>query len=101
MKNKKHFISLVSVLLLSIFALVGCASSDDSGKEGAADKPAKEAAGDQVTIDIFQFKVEIKDQFESLVKVYEKENPNVKINVKTVGGGNDYGAYFKNIIFFR
>ncbi|MEK5038122.1 ABC transporter substrate-binding protein [Sporosarcina sp. FSL K6-3457] len=95
MKNKKHFISLVSVLFLSIFALVGCASTDDNGKEGIADKPAKEAAGDQVTIEMFQFKVEIKDQLENLVKVYEKENPNVKINVKTVGGGNDYGATLK------
>ncbi len=89
MKNKKYLISLVSVLFLSIFALVGCTSTDDSSKEG------EKAAGDQVTIDIFQFKVEIKDQFESLVKVYEKENPNVKINVKTVGGGNDYGATLK------
>jgi len=53
------------------------------------------AKGDQVTVDIFQFKVEIKDQFEDLVKVYEKENPDVKINVKTVGGGNDYGATLK------
>ncbi len=53
------------------------------------------ASGDQVTIDIFQFKVEIKEQFEDLVKVYEKENPDVKINVKTVGGGNDYGATLK------
>lgn len=95
MKNKKHFISLVSVLFLSIFALVGCTSTDDGGKEGAADKPAKEAVGEQVTIEMFQFKVEIKDQLESLVKVYEKENPNVKINVKTVGGGNDYGATLK------
>ena len=95
MKNKKYFISLVSVLFLSIFALVGCTSTDDGGKEGATDKPAKEGAGDQVTIEMFQFKVEIKDQLESLVKVYEKENPNVKINVKTVGGGNDYGATLK------
>ena len=53
------------------------------------------ASGDQVTIDIFQFKVEIKDQFEALVKVYENENPDVKINVKTVGGGNDYGGMLK------
>ena len=85
---------MVSVIFLSIFALVGCTSTDDGGTEGATDKPVKEA-GEQVTIEMFQFKVEIKDQLESLVKVYEKENPNVKINVKTVGGGNDYGATLK------
>ncbi|WP_368668748.1 ABC transporter substrate-binding protein [Sporosarcina sp. 6E9] len=87
MKSKKTLISLVSVFLLSIFALVGCSSDDDKGKD--------KASGDQITIDIFQFKVEIKDQFEELVKVYEDENPGVKINVKTVGGGNDYGASLK------
>ena len=87
MGSKKSFFSLVSVLLVSVIALVGCSSSEDEGK-GSASK-------DQVTVDIFQFKVEIKDQFEDLVKVYEKENPDVKINVKTVGGGNDYGASLK------
>ena len=75
-------------MLVAILALVGCSASDDGGKRMTA-------SGDQVTIDIFQFKVEIKDQFEDLVKVYEKENPDVKINVKTVGGGNDYGATLK------
>jgi len=85
--KKKHFIGLVSVLLFSILALVGCSASEGEGKDTAS--------GDQVTVDIFQFKVEIKEQFESLVKVYEKENPDVKINVKTVGGGNDYGASLK------
>lgn len=78
---------LVSVLLISILALVGCSASEGEGKDTES--------ADQVTVDIFQFKVEIKDQFENLVKVYEKENPDVKINVKTVGGGNDYGASLK------
>ncbi|MCZ2258516.1 ABC transporter substrate-binding protein [Sporosarcina sp. G11-34] len=87
MGNKKMFFKLVSVMLVSVIALMGCSSSDDGGKDAAK--------GDQVTVDIFQFKVEIKDQFEDLVKVYEKENPDVKINVKTVGGGNDYGASLK------
>lgn len=87
MGSKKMFFKLVSVMLVSVIALMGCSSSDDGGKDTAK--------GDQVTVDILQFKVEIKDQFEDLVKVYEKENPDVKINVKTVGGGNDYGATLK------
>jgi raffinose/stachyose/melibiose transport system substrate-binding protein len=87
MRNKKYFIGLISVLLVGLFALVGCSSSDDG--------ESKNESEDQVTIDIFQFKVEIKDQFESLAKAYEDEHPNVKINVKTVGGGNDYGASLK------
>lgn len=81
--------SLISLMLIAVLALVGCSSTDD-GEKGA-DKGSE----DQVTVDIFQFKVEIKDQLEDLVKVYEDENPGVKINVKTVGGGNDYGATLK------
>ena len=87
LRKKKRFWGLVSVFLISSLALVGCSGSEGEGKDNAS--------GDQVTVDIFQFKVEIKDQFENLVEVYEKENPDVKINVKTVGGGNDYGASLK------
>ncbi|WP_422397572.1 ABC transporter substrate-binding protein [Sporosarcina psychrophila] len=89
MRKKKRFWGLVSVFLISSLALVGCSGSEGEGKG------KDNASGDQVTVDIFQFKVEIKDQFENLVEVYEKENPDVKINVKTVGGGNDYGASLK------
>lgn len=78
-------------MLIAVLALVGCSSTDD-GEKG---KDNGKETGDEVTIDIFQFKVEIKDQLEDLVKVYEDENPGVKINVKTVGGGNDYGATLK------
>src|SRR5690625_1169223 len=85
MRNKNFIISLISMLLVGVFVLAGCSSSNDEESQN-------NASGDEVTIDIFQFKVEIKDQFESLVKQYEDENPNVTINVKTVGGGNDYGA---------
>ncbi len=91
MKRNKVFIGIISLLLVSVLALAGCSSKDDANKE----KDNGKTTGDQVTVDIFQFKVEIKDQLEALVKVYEDENPNVKINVKTVGGGNDYGATLK------
>lgn len=90
LKSKKSFISFISLMLIAVLALAACSSDD-----GAKDKDKGKASGDQVTIDIFQFKVEIKDQLEELVKVYEDENPDIKINVKTVGGGNDYGATLK------
>lgn len=44
------------------------------------------------TIDIFQFKVEIVDALQDIIALYEKENPDVKINLETVGGGDDYEA---------
>jgi raffinose/stachyose/melibiose transport system substrate-binding protein len=86
MKGKKFYTGVLSALLASSVALAGCGNSGE--EEGAS--------ADKVTVDVFQFKVEFKDQFESLVEKYEKENPDVDINVKTVGGGNDYGASLKS-----
>ncbi|MEH7112928.1 ABC transporter substrate-binding protein [Neobacillus niacini] len=87
MKSKKFYAGILSTLLASSLVLGGCASSSSSEKEDS---------GDKVTVDVFQFKVEFKKQFEDLVKKYEDENPDVDINVKTVGGGNDYGASLKS-----
>jgi raffinose/stachyose/melibiose transport system substrate-binding protein len=69
--------------------LAGC-SSDGETSTGSKSK------NEQVTVDIFQFKVEFKDQFEAVAKAYEKENKNVKINITTVGGGEDYGAALRS-----
>jgi raffinose/stachyose/melibiose transport system substrate-binding protein len=48
-----------------------------------------------VTIKIFQFKIEIASALNRLVKKYEKSHPGVNIKVETVGGGADYGAEIK------
>ncbi len=88
MKGKKFYTGIASALLASSIALTGCSFS-------SGDESASESSGDAVTVDVFQFKVEFKEQFEELVSMYEEENPDVNINVKTVGGGNDYGAALK------
>ncbi|MFD9627539.1 ABC transporter substrate-binding protein [Peribacillus muralis] len=80
MKRKKWYGGIFSVLLIFSVILAGCSSS--TGGDGGSK--------DDLTVDIFQFKVEFKSQFETLAKQYEKENPGVKIKVSTVGGGNDY-----------
>lgn len=87
MKSKKFYAGILSTLLASSVVLGGCAAGDE--KDNAD-------SGDKVTVDVFQFKVEFKNQFEELVKKYEEENPGIDINVKTVGGGNDYGASLKS-----
>ncbi|MEG0285679.1 MULTISPECIES: ABC transporter substrate-binding protein [Vagococcus] len=71
----------------ALFSLAACGGSGDK----------KESAGksDDVTIDVFQFKVEFNEQFKAAAKMYEEENPGVKINISTVGGGDDYGAALK------
>lgn len=50
--------------------------------------------GDKVVIDIFQNKNEISDALQAAIDTYMGENPNVKINLETVGG-NDYASSLK------
>lgn len=65
--------------ILTVFLLIGAACS--SGSEGTN--------SDQVELSIFNIKVETKDQLEGMIAKYEEENPDVKINLTTVGGGQD------------
>ncbi|MEZ0480952.1 ABC transporter substrate-binding protein [Planococcus sp. SSTMD024] len=88
MKELKFSKGLLASVLLSAGALAACSSGD----EGAT----AEGSGEQVTVDIFQFKVEFKDQFEAVVAQYEDENPDVNIEITTVGGGEDYGAALRS-----
>jgi raffinose/stachyose/melibiose transport system substrate-binding protein len=92
MKRNKFYSGIATALLASTVALTGCSFGSDESSSGTDD-----ASGDGVTVDVFQYKVEFKDQFEELVSMYEEENPDVNINVKTVGGGNDYGASLKTL----
>jgi len=85
MFNMKKGMALGLVLAMALMTVAtGCAPK--------AAEPAAPTAGEQVTVDVFQFKVEIAKELEAAAKAYEAANPNVKINIQTVGGGNDYGA---------
>lgn len=75
------------VMLVAVLVLVACGGDDTSDGAGGSESNGTE---DQITINVFQGKVEIKDQFEEMVKVYEEENPNVNIEFTAVGGGSDY-----------
>ncbi|WML47152.1 ABC transporter substrate-binding protein [Neobacillus sp. PS3-34] len=88
MKSKKVLLSLISILVIFSVFLAGCNSKDSNGSNKSDKK--------DVTLDIFQFKVEFKKQFEDVVKKYEAENPGVHINITTVGGGQDYGVALKS-----
>lgn len=81
---KKLFLTLTA--LFFIFACSG--KKEDAGATKKSDA--------KVTVDIFQFKVEAKEALEKAAKEYMAKNPNVTINVQTVGGGSDYGAALKN-----
>ncbi|MGI2297664.1 extracellular solute-binding protein [Paenibacillus sp. GXUN7292] len=87
--KKLSFSILILVLAMSI-VLAGCGSSNKP-----SDSEKGKDSGKQVTIKMFQFKVEIAEQLQRMIKEYESLHPGVKIEVETVGGGADYGAALK------
>ena len=93
MKARKVLFSLLAVILVLSVALAGCSSGNETKEPAKGDSKAT-----NVTLDVFQFKVEFKDQFEALAKKYEAAHPGVKINITSVGGGQDYGAALKSKI---
>ncbi|WJH34935.1 ABC transporter substrate-binding protein [Paenibacillus sp. CC-CFT747] len=84
--NKKLGLVGMSLVLMG-GVLAGCGNKDNAG-------PANTGGGKNVTLKMFQFKVEIADPLNKLVEEYQKET-GVKIQVETVGGGSDYGAALK------
>lgn len=69
------------------------AEADADASADASDEDASgETSGLAGTIDIFQYKVEINDALKAATERYMELNPDVTINLETVGGGDDYGA---------
>lgn len=105
MKNK--FFKSLALVLTVVFLLTACGTkkndetekpdttTPDTSQTDNKDSEEKPEEKPKVTVDIFQFKVEAKDALEAATEAYTKENPNVTINVQTVGGGDDYGAALK------
>lgn len=80
----KRLVSISMVLLLVLGALVGCGESATTNEQ------------ENVTLDIFQGKVEVVEQLEALVEAFEKEYPYITVNLDTSGGGEDYIAILKS-----
>lgn len=53
---------------------------------------------DATQVNILQYKVEFKDQFEKLADIYNEQHPDVFIKVKSMGGGSDYNSVLKSEI---
>jgi raffinose/stachyose/melibiose transport system substrate-binding protein len=98
-KMKKNILFiLVAVMLLT--PLIGCGNSSatDStvaatsvSSEKTADEPKTEEVKD-VTVKFLNGKVEIADALKKMIPDFEKENPGIKLNIESIGGGADYGA---------
>ncbi|MBD3108312.1 carbohydrate ABC transporter substrate-binding protein [Bacillus sp. AGMB 02131] len=88
MGKKKLFSGLMATALTTSVLLAACSS----GGEESSGSESK----DKTVVDVFQFKVEFKDQFEALAEQYEELNDGIEINITSVGGGEDYGAALKS-----
>lgn len=71
---------LVGILSLSLSA---CQPKNETVKKET------EIAEQKITLNVRNPKVEIATQFEQMAIAYEKENPNIEIQIRTVGGAAD------------
>ncbi|MBS4210092.1 ABC transporter substrate-binding protein [Bacillus sp. FJAT-50079] len=90
---------LICLSALFIFGIMaGCSkgssgNTNDTGSKGSENNGGSKE--EKITLNLFQFKVEIADQLAEMIKEYEAEHPNVTVKLETVGGGADYGAALK------
>jgi len=95
--RKFYMLGLVFMLVAAI--MVGCGGgAQEEPKEatpGTDTTTEKPAEGEVVTLNMFQFKVEIAEDLQNMINEFEKEHPNIKVKLETVGGGADYGAALK------
>ncbi|WP_217594198.1 extracellular solute-binding protein [Cohnella sp. GbtcB17] len=98
-------IGMLGVSMVGLAMAVSACGSNDNSAENAAPAASGTASassattasastaasgGDPVTIKVFQLKVEIADKFEAMVKEFEAEHPDIKVEAETVGGGTGY-----------
>ncbi|MED4600740.1 ABC transporter substrate-binding protein [Paenibacillus validus] len=88
--NAKKIVSLSLAAIMAMSVAAGCAKKEEAPSTGGTEGNA--GAAKNVTLKMFQFKVEIAEPLAKLAAEYEKANPGVKIQIDTVGGGADYGA---------
>ena len=91
-KKMKKAISTILTAAMVAGMMTGCGSA--GGSTDTQESAGSSAGDDQVVIDVFQNKNEISDALQAAIDTYEEKNPNVKINLETVGG-SDYASSLK------
>ncbi|WP_410771692.1 ABC transporter substrate-binding protein [Fontibacillus sp. BL9] len=92
--NKKRSMVILSVLLVMSMLLAACGGNNKTNT-GTAEGGNAGKGGEVKTVKIFQFKTEIVEGLNELKVEFEKEYPNIKLDIQTVGGGADYAAALK------
>jgi raffinose/stachyose/melibiose transport system substrate-binding protein len=90
---KRIFLMAISLLLV-VGIIAGCSSKNTSSDNTKKDDTKKNEE-EVVTLNLFQFKVEIAEDLQKMIEEFEAEHPNIKVKLETVGGGADYGAALK------
>lgn len=80
-----RFHTAASVVLAAAMALAGCSSGGETTQPGS--NPGNNAGGsqggsEQVTVSMHSWRVEDTEGYNKIIKAYEAENPNVKIDFK-------------------
>lgn len=95
---KKTRIALIALLAL-ILLVTACggnnAGNPSSGSSSGPGSKQASSGGETKRIKIFNFKVEMVESLQKAAKIYEEQNPGIKIEVETVGGSGDYNAGLK------
>ncbi|QJD83504.1 ABC transporter substrate-binding protein [Cohnella herbarum] len=104
MNKKLSILSLLAILLVALISACGKNNGNgEASSQAASSAPASETPSPaqetevvkkDVTIRIYQFKVEIAEALNKMAKDYEAET-GVKVEVETHGGGEDYSALLK------
>lgn len=93
MSNRHYFYKGIVLLSATAF-LAACGNEGDiPGTDGGTDNGNGNdngGNGEDVSLAIMQGKVEFNAQFNELAQMYMDENPNVTIEITSVGGGTDY-----------
>ncbi|MFC6653248.1 ABC transporter substrate-binding protein [Paenibacillus rhizoplanae] len=92
---KKHSALMLSSVMLMSVVLAACGGNADKSASNNTSNGSAGNSGAVKTVKIFQFKTEIVEGLNELKVEFEKEHPNIKLDIQTVGGGADYGAALK------
>lgn len=82
-----RFHAAASVVLAAAMALAGCSGGGGTepakpGNEPANNAGGSQGGGQQVTLSMHSWRVEDTDGYKQIIKAFESENPNIKIDFK-------------------